>query len=360
VTAIFASLLFLTVIELGLNAPRYLRSLLAAGSVALALSLPFLRDMRASADQAGPSIFEFAARPFQPVILIFQHFHVTSPLMWNFTYLSTLPLNYLFEFGAFFVAGIWWIYDRRSRRVKLSLPEHLAIGLLATSLILPALIWSGTEYSNDFGYRGVLPAQFILLLWATEMFYPAGPENRGRGARRLLQVAAALTFLGVGTTMLNAFLIRATIGNFEKGTVLPGQMLRASYSPALLADLREAYVWVQKNTPRDALIQENPATWQLIAQGQYSQRPTVVYGSNPSFIMLGKERTDYYSTLDAVRRLFEFRVSNLDLADTCSANRIDYLVVQDSDPIWADRNNYVWTQIPVFASPRVRIMRCRE
>lgn len=360
VTAIFAALLFVVLIEVALNATRYLRSLLVSGIVAFLLALPFLEDMHSSAKQAGGSVFEFAARPFQPVILIFDHFHVRSPLVWNLTYLLTLPLNYLLEFGVFLIAGLWWVYDRRSRSIKLGVREHLAIGLVVLSLILPAIIWSGTEYSNDFGYRGVLPAQFVLLLWAVELF---GRErivkvSKLRTQRRFLQIATAAAILGIGTTFLNGLLIRTAIGNFEKGTVLPGQMLRANYSPSLLADQRNAYVWLQKNSPTDSVVQENPATWQLVALGQYSQRPTVVYGANPSFIMVGKERTEYMRALTDTRRLFEFAVTRANLTTACAEYAVDYLVVQNSDPVWADRHSYVWTQSPVFVSPRVRVLRC--
>jgi hypothetical protein len=328
--------------------------------LAAILSSLFLFDMRSSGGPVGASVFEFAARPFQPIILLFEHLQIKSSIAWNIAYLATLPLNYLLEFGFLLISGIWWFFARRGAENR-HVQSHLAGGLVSVSLILPAIIWSGMEFSNDFGYRGVLPAQFIFLFCGAEFLdrylRKARPSNPAEA--RLFQTATVAIVLGLLTNVTNVFLIRTSIGNFQQGTVLPGQMLRFDHSPEAFKDLRAAYVWLQQNTPKGTTVQENPVTWQLLAEGQYSQRPTVVYGTNPSF-MIGVDHTDYLRVVADVRKVFEYGTTSFDLANTCSANRIDYLVVQNSDPIWTDRNNYVWTQTPVFASPRVRVLRCRN
>jgi hypothetical protein len=359
VTGIFAAFLFIVAIEVLLNAPRFAVPLIFAGVLAGILSTTFLLDMRTFGAPGGASVFEFAARPFQPVIFLFDYLNIKSALAWNLAYIATLPLNYLLEFGFFLVAGIWWFCRERDEARKVQ--HHLIGGLATISLLLPAIIWSGMEYSNDFGYRGVLPAQFVLLLCGAEFL-----ENYGQNTRhafpvapRIWQIAVLTLILGLATNASNILLTRTSIGNFQQGTVLPGQMLRFNHSPESFRDLRAAYVWLQQNTSSGVIVQENPVTWQLLAEGEYSQRPTVVYGTNPSF-MIGVDHTEYLEVLSRIRKIFEFGTSTQESDEIAASYGIDYLVVQNSDPVWADRKSYVWTRSAVFETPFVRVIRCRR
>src|SRR5262249_13390481 len=68
---------------------------------------------------------------------------------------------YFLEFGVFFVGGvIWWKHRPR----PLARPE-LALTLLAAISLLMTSVLRSNIRDNDFGWRGTLPAQFVLLLW---------------------------------------------------------------------------------------------------------------------------------------------------------------------------------------------------
>ena len=78
---------------------------------------------------------------------------------------SLLPLNYALEFGFFFfVAGVKW----RQYRVgdePLSRQDAACLTMLVTSTLICTFLRSSVIGNNDLGWRGFLPAQFVLLLW---------------------------------------------------------------------------------------------------------------------------------------------------------------------------------------------------
>jgi predicted NUDIX family NTP pyrophosphohydrolase len=42
------------------------------------------------------------------------------------------------------------------------------------------------------------------------------------------------------------------------------------------------------------------------------------------------------------------------------AKGIDVLVVSSADPVWSDRNGWVWSTPVLFASPHVRLIATRD
>src|SRR5438309_12096557 len=101
-----------------------------------------------------------------------QLWHVTRNLWGKRLYLARfllLPMNYFLELGFFFVAGIAYLYNLVKRRAP-SRAELALVLLAAVSIFLCTFFRSGVITNNDLGWRGFLPAQFALLLWAGDLF----------------------------------------------------------------------------------------------------------------------------------------------------------------------------------------------
>ena len=96
-----------------------------------------------------------------------------TPLQVAMMRLAALPLNYFLELGFFGVASIVFLIGlRKSRPLR---PGVIAgITLAAVSVLVCTFLRSGTLEGNDLGWRGFLPAQFVMLLWAAALMVQRG------------------------------------------------------------------------------------------------------------------------------------------------------------------------------------------
>jgi hypothetical protein len=352
----------LLVIELLLNAPRYLAPILTAGFVAAILILPFFLDVKPAA--GAPSFFAFQTRPFVPITSLFHFLEIRSQLVWNLGYLLALPLGYLAEFGVFFLGGLWWLYARRQHPAELTYRDHMILGLGAISLILPSFVWSGMEISNDLGYRGILPAQLLLLLCTAECIdrYRQQPSPGARShldmkSGHLRRLIVAFLAIGIATNLLEMIILRWGIGTTAEHTIQVGEMFRPDTSAEHLYALRDAYTWIRKNTPSSSVVQESPATWQAVLLGQYAQRRTAVYGSNPSY-MVGDDHQQYLAVTSELRALFTDESYALTAKRVCGRFKVNYLVVQSGDGTLGPSKNGGLASTPLFETDRVRVVTC--
>lgn len=357
VAGVFAGFLVIVAIELVLNAPRLSVLVIASGGVALLLILSFLRESAPITQTSSDLSFAIALRPFQPINIAFDYLAIRSPWVWNLAYLLALPVNYFLELGVFFIASLWWLRERHLRGYRDKLKEHLLIGLLSISMLLVTLIQSGTVAANDFGYRGILPAQLVLLLFASELF-DCYWERRPRepGELRLYQAALVTLCIGSVTTLCGIFIMRDSIGFSNPGVDMYHVTLRTPGSAARLYDLRQAYTWIRFNTPQGAIVQEDPLSWQTLA-AQYGERRTVVYSWFYGDQILTNTHSPS-SLFNATLSLFQGDVTPADKNAICGAQGINYIVVQDSDSIWYNHKSYVWTEKPLFSSARARVFPC--
>ena len=356
---VFAVFLLLVALELLLNHPRKAVPLIVSGIMGLALASPFLLEMRPPSDQPNPMVSAIMLRQFQPVTDLYLALGVKSLWVWNLSYLATLPINYFLELGIFFVAGILWWLDRRSRNSPPDIRDHLMGGLLAITLFLTCFFRFGVSFSNDFGSRGIIPAQFVLLLWAAEL----GERHWRREpsslliSPRLLRLAIALIALGLASNVFGLVLLRGRVAFAEAGKAPLEMFSRYPNQGERLLQLRSAYDWIRQNTPTDSVVQENPILGQTFMQSQYSERKTAVYF--PIDILPEENiNREYRQVFELLRPLFEGNASETQLRNSCAHLGIDYVVVQDSDPAWSARSSYVWTQKPVRESNRVRVFQC--
>lgn len=358
VGSVFLLFLVIVLIELLMHSPRQAAAVLAFGVLLALLCTPVVREWRLHAGEPSQISFSIGIRPFEPATRALASLELKAGWIWQLTYLIFLPLNYLLELGVFFVGAAWWLHDRFKNGYQDRLREHLLIGLFILSLALVSVVQAGTVAANDFGYRAILPAQFVMLLWTAELFEKLRqPVQRFvQNRKRVLQIVAVSTALGAVSTGLGIFVMRHSIGFGNPGVDMYHAALRQHHSAERLFDLRSGYLWIRQNTPENAIVQETPFSWQPLA-AQYGERRTVIYSWFEGSNILGT-RTSDTPEFDLIVKLFQVGATPAVRTQVCGNTRIDYLVVQDSDPVWYDRGSYVWSDKPAFAAPRARIFRC--
>jgi hypothetical protein len=325
---------------------------LVAGAVGLALALPFLRDL-SRANLIGGVGMELAVRRFFPLDDLFAEVGAGTAAQ-NIALLGVLPWNYLMELGFFGVAGV--VYVLVSRPLGGEADRRCELALLAASVLVATFVRSNIR-NNDLGWRGFMPAQFVLLAWSVDVLawvWPAlrrwtgdpEPPVRLRGWVRaalasclvigLLSTAYDLTFLRVSYPLIDRRAVNATGTN--------GRRHR---------DVRTAYEWVDRALPRDAVVQHNPLRPIDSYRGLYGNRQAIasdrLYGT-----MFGIPEDMYAPYLELVGAMFHQRDWEAVEGDAAALG-IDYLLVKSVDPCWRDPESWVWQRIPVYANADARV-----
>src|SRR5262249_50288627 len=102
-------------------------------------------------------------RRFNPAAL----FDLGGPWKRNIILLALLPANYFLEI-VFFAAVAW----RRFRALRTRPLERWELALwvmLVSSVLLTTFVRSSVIQNNDLPWRGMLLAQFVLLLWGIDV-----------------------------------------------------------------------------------------------------------------------------------------------------------------------------------------------
>lgn len=207
--------------------------------------------------------------------------------------------------------------------------------------------------NNDLGWRGFLPGQFMLLLWATDL--PAV----SRQAKRILGVLLWLGAAGVvyDLAVLRLFPVLADAGLMPK---IAWMSRDARLGERTYAN-REAYEWLRAHTSSRAVIQQNPQpVFQDTFYGLYGHRQTVAadpacgsgYGGDPG-------RCD--EIFGRLAPLFGGGPESLAPAffeTACAAFPLDVFVARDTDAAWSDRETWVWTRPAIFRNKYVALIPC--
>jgi hypothetical protein len=208
--------------------------ILAAAALAVAISLPFLRDQIAAASaRAGGSPIIIAPVAvlgpfFDPVVRRL----LDAPAYW----LVLLPV----EFAAFYLAGVIGLFallkDGDGQTVRVA-------GLLAAaSLVVGWLLRSVVADNNDLGWRAVLPAILLLIVFSATAI--------SRWPRWPARLCAVLSAVGALLTL-----------------------------PDSLPLLREDFV--ASPTPDERLLAETPALWRAVRR---HSTPGERIANNPRFL----------------------------------------------------------------------------
>jgi hypothetical protein len=261
-----------------------------------------------------------------------------------------LPVNYLLELGFFAVAAaLYW-----SSRVE-KVPERDSVYLLlfSVSFLFSTFFKSNLQY-NDLGWRSFLPAQFILLLWATEwvaaFLWRRQPERRPSWQAAMV---AGLLLLGVWGTAYEVVVLRSA------------PVLADLHSPERRGEhlyrIREAYAWVNKNLPPAAIVQHNPAVWLEQYHGLYGERQVVV-ADKAQGELFGVDPALLAEVALPVAELFwmEEEVTIAQVEKVCQRRGIDVLLVKNSDRAWQKSDSWVWRMEPLYDNGHVRLIACHD
>ena len=341
---------------------RETAALAVSGAVCVALALPYLLSLRgpAAGPLSGGSPLQLTVRTFSLAALVPTWHGMSATWRLILVNLPLVPLNYLLEFGFFFaVAAIQWRALRRSGE-PLTRQQLACITMAATSVAICTFMRSSVIGCNDLGWRGFLVAQFVLLLWAADLL--AGGWSHGlvtAGERRLLVGFLALGAVG---SIYDLTLTRAYPLLADRGIVPPldwmspdRQFGKRTYAT------RAAYEWAQSTTPETAAIQFNPkVVFQETTAMLYADRRAVAadLSCNTTF---GGEAKECAPIVSRLKTLFPARAADAipGIEAICVNLPIDLVIAKDTDPVWRNREGWVWKERPVFGNRYVRMFGCR-
>ncbi len=343
-----------------------------AGAVAFLWALSYLSGLRGpgvgGAGLGGPSsgaaFVEVALRPFPLGVLLAQQIGISlrTPFALTVANAVFLPINYALELGFFLGVGVLRLRQLVRGSIAASANELAAWTLVMASFLIGTFLRSSTLSSNDLGWRCFLPAQLILLLWGSTMVHdwwfhgssvapqPA-PPPWVRGA------LATLLILGILGTAHQVFMLRMFPVLADRGAIrgLSWVTPNRQFGKRAYA-LRSAYEALDAQLPPSAVLQNNPATQDLILHMLYSGHDAAA-GNGECGATFGGDPGLCVPRLQKIAELFEFPDgSSLDA--TCWEYGIDAVVVEDSDRVWQEPSSWVWSRHPVVANDYVRAFRC--
>jgi hypothetical protein len=314
-----------------------------AGLVAAVLAVPFLRALGPSLG-GGPMLRLGIRRltPFAPV----EHQGWIAAL-------ALLPLNYALEFGFFLVAGIGWLRTRRS----LSSPtryELCGMAMAGSSLVLCTFVRSTTISSNDLGWRGMLLAQFVLLVWATEWLM----SRRFRGGLGDV-LLTLMVVLGLAGTAYEVLMQRAYPVLIDSGRVATLEFLgpdrqvgKRTYA------MRQVYERLQSVLPRSAVVQHNPdPDFNDLPSELYSERQ-VAATNKTCDVPFGGTPGACAKVVDRVSPIFDPRTSREETQGACQALGISVLVFRDTDAAWKMPGHWMRSASALAANDYARAIAC--
>lgn len=326
-----------------------------AATAALLLASPYLVGLldNGSTAKAGFPV-SFAVRRF----FFAEAFTGPTAPAWQAALadLLALPLNYFLEFGFFFLAGV--AFFRRARvRGRVSDQDAFCIVMLATSLVACSFLRSNTIANNDLGWRGIILAQFVLLLWSASLW-----DNGLFPVHKKWRSAAGVTLiLGVTATIYDVAMLRLY-------PVLLDDLAMPRYH-WLAPDrklgertfaLRHTYEALDRMLPASAIVQHNPETIPGdLFYGLYANRQTIAEGESCGAVFGGPQSL-CPATLSMIDPLFSLQghLSYFQVEEVCRRYSIDAVVVKDTDGVWRDANSWIWKTQPVIANAYSRAFLC--
>lgn len=283
--------------------------LLATGLLALVVLSPFASVLvrgQMAAQNPDPLVWEWRAPPFAAIFGV----AVPAPLRTLIFYAAAL--------GVLGVGGARFL--REHFRDMAANGVHRALALTAAGGLVAGTVARSNILGNDFGWRVLMPTEFVLLVWTALVFSAAsGPGIWLRGLM----------------TLGRADLLVALISLF---LVFPSERTRTLFGdPDAMAAAAERDFWEQVGAAvaPDAVVQLRPTATPQWAAELYRNRPAattdavhgLLYGANPAALRAKSEALD---------RLYADPVlAAADFDQLVARYRLDYVAVSRADPAWA-------------------------
>ncbi len=327
-------------------------ALAIAGVVAMALIQPFLASLSGSSSRGtGPPPLQLTVRAFTPAEIALRVFGLNQDWQRYAADLLLLPLNYFIELGIFFVVGrmVWTRF--RDRKRPATRAELAGFFMVTTSILICTFVKSSVIANNDLGWRGFLPAQFMLLLWATDIL----SERASRTPLVRLLLVLGLAGVIYDLAILRFYPVLSDLGKVPKIAWLGSDELIGLRTAAN----RDAYEWLRARTLETSVIAENPEpVYQDTSYGAYGHRQVVAIGHGCSTGFGGDPR-ECDSLMPALVGLFAGGGTQT-LAIACRNLPVSVVIAKDTDTAWRDHSSWVWIDTPIFHNDFVRLFACRR
>lgn len=335
-----------------------------AGIVALPLIYPFLAGVTQSStgSSSGELPIALYIRPF-----FLLSAYVEQPLLHDILNFVLLPVNYMFELGFFFLVGLLWLQHSKKTGWKDNLHYLAEIILFFTVAITLSFIRSTLIIINDFGIRAWLLGQFVLLIWAVDLFEHQVRQNslslfsvfspKNWKTRNNGMVITIFLTLGILTTALDMVVIRAWPMMIDMNIVgFPNELSPDTQLGQRTYAARLAYDYIRDNTAENVVVQANPKI--------VLSRPGGLYGSRQTAIA---DRTAYGVPVDQYKS-FVTGISTIFLSknittwdgvdDVCERYFIDIIIVNDVDPLWNSLTTLKQERTPLYENGYYALFNC--
>lgn len=356
--------LWMLVLFFGQGRHQMVIFMVLAGIVALPLIYPFLSGVTQSpsGSSSGGLPIALYVRPF----FLLTAYVEQQPLhdILNFV---LLPVNYMFELGFFFLVGLLWL--QRSQKTGWKDNHHYMaeIILFFTIAITLSFIRSTLIIINDFGIRAWLLGQFVLLIWAVDLFEHKVHQNslslfsvfssKNWKARNNSVVVTIFLTLGILTTAFDMFVIRTWPIMIDMNIVgFPNELSPDTQLGQRTHAARLAYDYIRDNTPESVVVQENPTIIISRPAGLYGSRQTSI-GDRTAY---GVPVDQYKSFVKGIRPIFVSKnITNWDdIDDICDQYFINIIIVNDLDPLWSSLTPLKQKRMPLYENGYYALFNC--
>jgi hypothetical protein len=352
----------------------------AGGAVALALLIPYLRDLlHGSSDVQGGSMFAFGVREMiSPNWLLARGWlHSLSAVhpgaARQDANLLLLAPGYALELGFYLVVLLIFLIPAWRGRVRLTGGQRAMLFLAVATLPLISLLRSQVIANNDFGWRAALFLQFPLLLLGAQLVTnwtgtSAQGTNELAGRTAALPIPGWLRSLASLAVAIGVLSTVSQVLALRFGLVLVEANLRAQHKPD--ADRLSHEAWItargyQQLDPQirpSAVVQYNPhhpdEFFEVIDQIADRRQVVIAGDANGCGSTLGGDPRGCPGMAAALDTVFSG--TSAEQAQTvCRQLGIQYLVADVYDRAWADRTGWVWNLPAVVADPEFRAADCR-
>lgn len=354
--------------------------LIASGGIgAVIVLIPFLAELLHSDSnvKGGASIFSIAVRETIPPasLLATRLFH---PLLTSHPVLATNLANsallipgYLVELGFYSLVLLIFLIPGL-RKAPLTAAQRSLLFLSVVTLVIISFVRSGVIESNDFGWRAALFLQFPLLLFASELLTawsvadsksPAPFDTTGLPGTtpHLMRALASFALIfGLLTTVYQALMVRFTVP-FREAQMRTTHDPRAGWLPHNAYISALGYQELDAAIPEDAVVQYNPRIVDLLWLNPdwlgVAHQSVLAYDRPPCGAEFGGNFAGCAILPAAIDALYNNATAEQARA-TCRQFGIQYLITKIYDPVWKDKNSWVWNLQPVVADPDFRALDC--